>query len=467
MAVGFCGCELKPVADNSSLYKITASTDLSETVSSEKSSDKSETSINSSSASSGESSLHTASFKAHESSASTHNSAASKKASTVSSAIAKQDSKPHINNGEMRAIWCSYIELNFAGMSYGEFKEKIDEMFDNAKSISMNAVICQVRANADAYYPSKLFPFSASVTGTNGKDPEYDPLKYMVSAAHKRGLKFHAWLNPYRVTAAHTNIKKLSKNNPARKWLEDSNKSNDQNVLFTESGIYFNPASAEVRRLIVNGVNEILKNYAVDGIQFDDYFYPTTEKSFDKSSYAAYCKSNNAPLPLDEWRRTNVSVLVSDVYEAVHKKKGTVFGIAPAAAVSKDKTDANYTRHYADIYRWMSEPSYIDYIAPQLYYGYHYKNEAFRFQNLISAWSGIKRTSGVKLYIGLAPYKIDTVDAGSKEWITDKSILAREVTDLRKNKSVSGFMLYSYSYVFKDNPRHRAELAALKKVLIP
>ncbi len=366
---------------------------------------------------------------------------------------------------EMRAVWYSYIELNFSGLSYNDFTKKIDEMFDRAKSLSMNAVICQVRANADAYYPSAYFPFSASVTGTAGKAPDYDPLKYMVSAAHKKGLQFHAWINPYRVTAAHNNIKKLPKDSPAVKWAQSDNKKTRQNVLYTKSGIYFNPASPQVRQLIVNGVREILKNYAVDGIQFDDYFYPTTDKSFDEKSYSAYSKGNSDPLPLAEWRRTNVSVLVADVYEAVHKKKNVVFGIAPAAAVSKDKTDANYTVYYADIYRWMAEPCYIDYIAPQLYYGYRYKKEAFQFKNLLSLWTGVRRAKAVKLYIGLAPYKIGTEDAGSKEWITDKNILAREVTDLRRQKAVSGFMMYSYSYLFKDSPRHRSELAALKKVL--
>ena len=366
-------------------------------------------------------------------------------------------------NDTMRAIWLSYIDLNFSGKTEAEFKSGIDTMFENVVELGLNTVICHVRANADAAYKSEYFPLSLCYYGQDGNPPSYDPLAYMVKAAHERGLKIHAWFNPYRVAGKINKAADLP-NNIAKKWLTDNIKNNDYNVLPWGEGMYFNPAKEEVKDLIVNGVVEVVENYDIDGVQFDDYFYPTSDEEFDKASYDGYCKTTDNPLPLDDWRRRNVNVMVKSVYNAIKKVKDIPFGISPAAAISSDKSDRNYTQIYADIYTWVENENYIDYIAPQLYFGYNYKVESFRFKNLLKNWYNLTKDRNVELYVGLAPYKIDTEDAESHEWQKDKKIIARQIEDAQKI-GADGFMLYSYNYVFSSSTKHTAERNAMKEVL--
>ena len=368
------------------------------------------------------------------------------------------------NTLNLKAVWFSYIELDFIDHNEEEALNKITDMFTKVKNANFNAVICQVRANCDAAYPSEYFPFSNQYKTANGDDPSYDPLRLMVDTAHKLGLEFHAWINPYRISAQNNDYLKLPTTSPAYIYLTDQAEENDNNVLFTETGMYLNPASDEVRSLVTLGVEEILNNYEVDGIHFDDYFYPTTEVSFDKVSYNEYKNNITNPLPLDDWRRTNVNLLISQIYRTVHRFDGVQFGVSPAADISFDNTDNNYQKLYADIPLWCNTKGYIDYIAPQLYFGYNYPNDSFSFSTLLNNWCELPRTKGVKLYIGLAAYKVGTLDAESNEWKTDTQILSRQCADAKKAK-VDGVVLYSYSYLFKDDEQNTKELNSLKEEL--
>ncbi len=365
-------------------------------------------------------------------------------------------STPTVTKDFTVGMWYSKFELNFKGMNEQQFQSKINEMLDNAKSVNVTDVYFHVRPSADAYYDSKLFPFSASFGGNQGEYPGYDPLKYMVFAAHERGLKIHAWINPYRV-ANSTDLTKLADSNIAKKWLTDEDTANDRNVLTAGTGLYFNPAIPEVREYIISGVKEILDNYDVDGVQIDDYFYPTTDASFDSVEYNSYVSSvSDTALTLGDWRRNNVNALVSGIYSAVHQYNNVVFGISPSAHISTDKSDTNYTNKYADVALWMSQEGYCDYIAPQLYFGYEYSNSNFHFDVLLEKWSKMSRHSKLKVIIGLAPYKIDpnqhkNNDHDGTEWSDDKQILSKQVTDVF-NGSCDGVALYSYSYVCTYNP---------------
>ena len=385
---------------------------------------------------------------------------------SVFSAIERQEEAvTEIQNDDtMRAVWLSYIDLDFSSKSEEEFKSGINKMFDNALSLGLNTVICHVRANADAAYKSKYFPLSHCYYDENGNAPAYDPLGYMVKAAHERDLKIHAWFNPYRISGKINKTEELPDGSIAKKWLTDDNKSNDFNVLTYEEGMYFNPAKEDVKDLIVNGVIEVVENYDIDGVQFDDYFYPTNDEEFDKPTYTAYCKSTTEPLSLDDWRRKNVNAMVKSVYSAIKKVKDIPFGISPSAAISDDKSDRNYTQIYADIYTWAKTENYVDYIAPQLYFGYNYNIEDFKFLNLLNAWCELVKSEKIDLYIGLAPYKIGLEDAKSTEWQTDKKIIARQIDDTFKS-GADGFMLYSYNYVFSSNEKHTAERNAVKELL--
>lgn len=367
-------------------------------------------------------------------------------------------------------IWYSFEDLDFKNTDVKGFKEKIDKMFDDAVDLGADAVICQVRPFADALYYSDYFPMSEILTGTQGKDPGYDALDYMVSAAHKRELQIHAWLNPYRVTLWNDDHTRLADSNPAKIWLTDSDTENDRYVLKYNNRIYFNPSVKQVQTLILNGVREIVKNYDVDGIHIDDYFYPSepaVENNFDKLEYDTYV-SKGGKLSLDDWRRNNVDVLVSGMYRAVKAiDKSVIFGVSPSYHISSNGTDDNYKYKYADIAMWMSNTGYIDYIAPQLYFGYDYPRAEIRFDYLLNRWMFIKRHSNLKIYIGLAAYKIgdSSADLNSGEWISSDDILARQALDVKKANG-NGVFIFAYSSIMSKeelNTAQRDNLAAVLK----
>ncbi len=365
---------------------------------------------------------------------------------------------------KLRGVWLSYYELDLSGKTEQEFKTYVADTFDRIIAAGFNAVFCHVRANADALYPSEFFPWSVYAAGTQGQDPGYDPLEYMVTTAHQKGLQFHAWINPYRVSNQTSDPTSLCSVHIARQWAEDSDPGNDHYVRAWNNGLYFDPSVPEVQKLIIDGVREIVERYTVDGIHFDDYFYPTTDPAFDEVSYAAYTGATAHPLELADWRRANVNVLISAVYRVVHSVPGIVFGVSPAAHISNNKTDRNYTESYADIALWAKSNAYIDYIAPQLYFGYDYPLPEYQFTNLLSKWVALPRYNGVKLYIGLAGYKIGDADqTGAQEWLNNTDILARQTQDSYA-AGVDGVILFSYNTLTSSDPLSIAQMGNLTDV---
>ena len=367
-------------------------------------------------------------------------------------------------DGEFRAVWISYYELDGRGKNGDQFRDMVGGMFDKVKEMGLNTVVVHIRANADAFYPSSFFPWCEYAAGTQGQDPGYDPLAIMIEEAHARRLAFHAWLNPYRVSNKSGDPLTLCESNPARVWLTDEDASNDDWAVCWGDGIYYNPGVLPVQKLILDGVREILDNYAVDGIHFDDYFYPTTDPGFDSAAYGRYtAQAGECALPLGDWRRANVNSLMQAVYRLA-EEKGVPFGISPSAHVSTDGSDKNYNELYADIARWMGQPGYIHYIAPQLYFGFAYPKEDFRFDRLLDTWLSLPRAPGVRLYVGLPAYKIGTEDAGSTEWLEKDDILKRQLALLRQEKA-DGFLLYSYSSLVSDHPLYQTQMENLQTLL--
>lgn len=330
---------------------------------------------------------------------------------------------------EMRGIWISFMELDMEGTdrSYKSFKKKFRKIADNCKKKKFNTLIVQVRPYSDALYNSKYYPFSHIISGTQGKNPGYDPLKYMCDYTHKIGLSIHAWINPYRIRSS--DELKLSKENP---YIKNKNLG-----VKVGKGIYYNPALPKVRKLIENGIKEIIYNYDVDGIQFDDYFYPTTKESFDKKQYVKYkdeVGEKNA-VSLKYWRMSNVNILIAECYSIIHNNsKRIVFGISPQGNIENDYEMC------ADVYAWCSKSGYVDYICPQLYYSLN--NPALKFNKALKNWTSIKFSDDVNLYIGIAGYKAGT-DADNGTWKNSENILKQEVELIRKN-NLNGFMFYSY-----------------------
>lgn len=367
-----------------------------------------------------------------------------------------EESMEQINTDEFHAIWITYLEFSSNGYKEKDFKAHIDKMFDNVVTLGMNAVIVQVRPFGDAFYPSKYFPWSKYVSGTQGKNPGYDPLAYMVKAAHERGLEFHAWINPYRITSSGTDVTALAKTNQARKWLTDSKKSNDRYVLSYGGKLYYNPSVSAVRTLIVNGVREIVQNYDVDGIHFDDYFYPTLGSKyktvFDAKEYETYKKQKIAEeknyQSIVEWRKTQVNYLLKRVYQAIKEaNEEIVFGVSPEGYIPNlIKPD----RHYTDIKKWLNTEGYVDYLCPQVYFSFEHPVAAF--DACVDEWiSYRKSTSNVKIYVGIPIYK-----AGSNiedQFKDDPFVLASMIDYCRETDEIDGYMHYRYDFFFNKTTK--------------
>ena len=236
----------------------------------------------------------------------------------VSKAYAGPVSGGSPGSGEMRGVWVSYLDWNGWAKDEAGYKKAMDQTLDLCVQKGLNAVFLQVRPDGDAMYPSQYFPWSKFASGKQGKNPGYDPLAYAVQAAHQRGLQLHAWINPYRITGYLNRYSDLCASNPAIAWAKDGDSSNDRWVLCQNGEYYYNPAIPQVRQLIIDGVKEIVTNYEVDGIHFDDYFYPNLDDSkaetwFDYPEYQA----GGTSLSVAAWRRNNVNELVRGVYSAV------------------------------------------------------------------------------------------------------------------------------------------------------
>lgn len=370
---------------------------------------------------------------------------------TTENGNATIDSVP-LNTEEMRGVWITYMELsmvNEQNKSETAFRDKFDEIAKNCRGYGFNTLIVQVRPFGDALYKSSYYPWSHILTGTQGEDPGYDALEIMCEICNEYGLKIHAWINPYRVTLNET-PSELSSDNPYIK--------NKSLGIETESGIILDPSDDDARTLITDGVEEIVKNYDVDGIQFDDYFYPTDIENNDESEYKAYVSSvaEENCMVIDEWRKTNVNMLICEVYRRIHSIKNDVmFGISPQGNIS------NNDKLYADVKSWSTCKGFVDYICPQIYFSL--ENPALTFEDCLESWSSLEYDESVDLYVGLAGYKACT-DDDEGTWQDDDDILAQEYDIIKNEDTTGGFMLYSYSSLIDENSL--PEMQNLQNILL-
>lgn len=369
----------------------------------------------------------------------------------VSKAYAGPVSGGSPGSGEMRGVWVSYLDWNGWAKDEAGYKKAMDQTLDLCVQKGLNAVFLQVRPDGDAMYPSQYFPWSKFASGKQGKNPGYDPLAYAVQAAHQRGLQLHAWINPYRITGYLNRYSDLCASNPAIAWAKDGDSSNDRRVLCQNGEYYYNPAIPQVRQLIIDGVKEIVTNYEVDGIHFDDYFYPNLDDSkaetwFDYPEYQA----SGTSLSVAAWRRNNVNELVRGVYSAVKSiRPQALFGISPEGYLQNLRKD---TRQFTDVDAWMTQSGYVDYLMPQIYWGFEAKQNGqaagYAFANCLNEWVTLKKKGNVKLYVGLALYKTgtDAVDGNEvPEWQRYHDIMKREVQAGRATGQVSGYCFYDLS----------------------
>ena len=348
---------------------------------------------------------------------------------------------------EKRAVFISYIELgnNLRGKSSKDMKKTIDKMIDTSKDFGFNMLILQVRSFSDAIYPSSIFPSSRSVVNNEGDYLSFDILKYFIKKAHKNNLELHAWINPYRISNT-TDISIISKDNPSYKLL---NTNSDAVKIIDNVGIYYNPANSEVESLILKGIEEIITNYDVDGIHFDDYFYP---KSSD-IDVLEYSKNNN--MSLKKFRLSVITSLIKKTYDLIKSyDKSILFGISPDGNI-----DNNYNSNYVDTRLFCSKKGYIDYIMPQVYYGF--LNSTRPFETTIKSWNNLI-TNDIDLIPALAFYKTGNIDnyakEGINEWIEYNNIIAREVMLSRELTNYKGFAIFRYDSIFNNNLSENAFL---------
>ncbi len=342
---------------------------------------------------------------------------------------------------DMKAMWISYLEfqsVNFSSKS--AFVSDMTTMFRNCSNMGLNTVIVQVRPFGDALYNSSVFPTSHLINGTQGAAVSYDPLGEMVQIAHSMGLRIEAWVNPYRVRLHSKMPDNIASSNPA----------NDTALVFeANNGVYYNPALTQVQDLVVAGIEEIVKNYDVDGIHLDDYFYPATDLSLDAEHY----KASRTNLSQENWRRENVNTLVRKIYSAIKAIDGTVtFGISP-----QGNNDNNYNMQYSDVNLWLSQKGYVDYVMPQIYWGFGYLTASgrtdYQFVNLCEKWESYPRAEGVKLYIGLGAYRIGDGDGGANdqgEWQSGNNLM-KMVNTINSIDGIDGFALYRYDNLFENS----------------
>lgn len=368
-----------------------------------------------------------------------------------------------LNYTEVKGIWISYIELYpiLTGKTEAQFTENIKNVYKKCVDLGLNTVFVHVRPFGDALYKSTYYPWSKYAAGSIGSAPSFDPLKIMVEQAHAVGLSFQAWINPFRLCGT-SEISKISTDYAIGKWYNDSSKK-DNYIVKVNNNWYLNPAYKECLELITNGVSEIVSNYNVDGVHIDDYFYPTTDASFDSTAFATSGYSS-----LKSFRLNNCDNLVKGLYSAVKSiNKTAVFGASTQGNVYNN---LNYM--YADVEKWCSHSGYVDYMAPQIYYGF--KNSGHPYETCLKQWQNMVAGTSVKIIPGLAVYKIGTYDSygkgdeGKNEWINDTEIIKRQILTSRNISNYGGFVLYSYAYVFEPTSYQTqisAEIKAVKDVI--
>lgn len=346
---------------------------------------------------------------------------------------------------EMRATWLTTV-MNIdwpskSGLPAAEQQKELRRMLDSISILNLNTVFFQIRTNSDALYRSKYEPWSDVLTGVRGKDPGYDPLQFCIDECHKRGLACHAWMNPYRYSRTHA------------KWTgENSNPlnyevSHPEWLLFYSNNIILNPGLKEVEQLIKNVVGDVVNNYDIDGIVFDDYFYPyggtTTQDA------ATVKKYKPEDMSVGDWRRDNVRRMVKAVYDTIQSVKPWVaFGISPFGIWTTDQEVARaegivlpegitggnmYETIYCDPVSWLKDGT-VDYISPQLYWPTGGKQD---YTTLCQWWADLANSFGVQFYSSMALYRY--AEKNKRNSAFTVSELAREQAINRTSSTDNAF----------------------------
>ncbi|MFC3996623.1 family 10 glycosylhydrolase [Nocardiopsis sediminis] len=350
------------------------------------------------------------------------------------------EADPAFPKRQMRGAWLTTVRNidwpSEPGLPADEQQEELRERLDAAQGLGLNTVFLHIRPTADAMYASELEPWARYLTGEQGGDPGYDPLEFAVAEAHERGLELHGWFNPYRVGFADPDLENLTDDHPARRnpeWL----------VEYGDEG-YLDPGNPEVRAWVVGVVLDVVERYDIDGVHFDDYFYPYPAEGEEFDDDASWEAHGGDAENRDAWRRENIDALIAEVHSGIAETKPWVlFGVSPFGIWRNEDSDPegsatgglqSYDAQYADTREWIREET-VDYIVPQLYW--HRGFATADYEELVPWWADQVAGTGVDLYIGQAAYRV-----GEDDW-EGADALSRQLDFNRDRPEVTGDVYFS------------------------
>ncbi len=344
---------------------------------------------------------------------------------------------------ELRGVWVSTaFNIDWPSstkISSYEQQQEFIKLIETHKGNGINAVFVQIRPSGEVFYKSDIEPWSHWLTGTQGKAPEpfYDPLKFMIEECHKRKIELHAWFNPFRTVSNIARVKTvpwhITKQKP--EWF----------ITYGGDVVkkYLNPGIPAARNYIIKVIMEVVKKYDIDGVHFDDYFYPVRQGGRDFSDHSSYLQYNSLGLNKADWRRENINTFIHDLSDSINTAKPQVkFGIGPSGIWRNKKDDpegsdtkglSSYDQQYADVLKWLRE-GWIDYVAPQIYWVIGYR--IADYAKLVDWWS--RHVYGKHLYIGHGTHRINT----NGSW-RNPSEIPNQIRLNRKYPQVKGSIFYS------------------------
>ncbi|WP_354292902.1 glycoside hydrolase family 10 protein [Paramixta manurensis] len=387
--------------------------------------------------------------------------------------------KPQQPQTPLRGVWLATVSrldwppiasvyASSPALRISQQQEALKNKLDKLKSLGINTVFFQVKPDGTALWPSKILPWSDMLTGNIGQDPGYDPLQFILDEAHKRGMKVHAWFNPYRV-AVNTKPSTVAQLNRTlalhpssifvlhREWIRTAG---DRFVL--------DPGIPQVRDWITSIVAEVVARYPVDGVQFDDYFYTETAGSAlnDSQTYQKYGQGFASKA---DWRRHNTQQLIEQVSRTIKQLKPNVeFGVSPAGVWRNRSHDplgsdtrgaAAYDESFADTRRWVQQ-GLLDYIAPQIYWPF--ARDAARYDVLAKWWAEVVKPTHTHLYIGIALYKVGQPSKNEPDWTINGGVPElKKQLDLNESvPQINGTILFRENYL--NQPQTQEAVSYLK-----
>ncbi|MEI7386487.1 glycoside hydrolase family 10 protein [Pectobacterium versatile] len=374
--------------------------------------------------------------------------------------------KSQQNKEPMRGVWLATVSrldwppvasvnVSSPASRITQQQDALKGKLDKLKSLGINTVFFQVKPDGTALWPSKILPWSDMLTGNIGEYPGYDPLQFMLDEAHKRGMKVHAWFNPYRVSvntkpSTVTELNRTLSQNPAsvfvlhRDWIRTAG---DRFVL--------DPGIPEARNWITSIVAEVVARYPIDGVQFDDYFYAESSGSMlnDGETFKKYGQGFGSKA---DWRRHNTQLLIEQVSHTIKQLKPEVeFGVSPAGvwrnrshdtAGSDTRGAAAYDEAYADTRLWVQK-GLLDYIAPQIYWPF--ARDAARYDVLAKWWADVVKPTNTRLYIGVALYKVGEPSKNEPDWTINGGVpeLKKQLDLNESMPQINGTILFRENYL--------------------